>query len=214
MQILTSRFPFPVNQYIALEQLEVTYRTSSLVSNICVHATSQAKQPIAIIFPHAVNLKSAVRAAAAASSSSSSSSSSPSAPSFPDAESDVHLLCSSPAVHDLLLKDLQALAKKAGLKGIEIVQGVVLTPDEWTAESGLLTAAQKVQRKAVERAFNEEISVSLATSSRHPGILPSASSASRPVTDSTLLGVLQGKSRLEDLVLGGYEPVALAGIPL
>ena len=61
-----------------------------------------------------------------------------------------------------MLKDLQALAKKAGLKGIEIVQGVVLTPDEWTAESGLLTAAQKVQRTAIERAFKEQISVSLA----------------------------------------------------
>ncbi len=170
-----------MNQYVALEQLEVTYRTSSLVSNICVHATSQAKQPIAVIFPHAVNLKSAIRAAASSASSaspssssasaSSSSSSSPSAWSgngngygspFPDPESDVHLLCSSPGVHDLVLKDLQGLAKKAGLKGIEIVQGVVLTPDEWTAESGLLTAAQKVQRTAIERAFKEQISVSLA----------------------------------------------------
>jgi len=48
MQILISRFPCPVNQYIVLEQLEVTYRNPSLVSNICVHATSQSKQPIAI----------------------------------------------------------------------------------------------------------------------------------------------------------------------
>ena len=175
----------------------MTYRTSSLVSNICVHATSEAKQPIVIIFPHTANLKSAVRAA-------SSSSSSSSAPSLPDPESDLHLLCSSPAVHDLVLKDLQTLAKKADLKGIELVQGVVLTPDEWTAESGLLTAAQKVQRKAVERAFKEQISVSYC-------VLSSAFSASRPVTDSTLLGVLQGKSRLDDLGLGRYETVVLAG---
>ena len=128
----------------------MTYRTSSLVSNICVHATSHAKQPIAIVFPHAANLKSAVRAASSASGNSSS---------FPDPESDVHLLCSSPAVHGLVLHDLQALAKKAGLKGIEVVQGVVLTPDEWTAEAGLLTAAQKVQRKAIESTFNEQIMV-------------------------------------------------------
>jgi long-chain acyl-CoA synthetase len=67
-------------------------------------------------------------------------------------------------VHDLLLKDLQALAKKAGLKGTEVVQGVVLTPDEWTAESGLLTAAQKVQRKAIERVFKDQILVSWAFS--------------------------------------------------
>lgn len=142
-----------MNQYIALEQLEVTYRTSSLVSNICVHATSQAKQPIAIIFPHAANLKSAIRAAVPSAYGHGSP--------LPDPDSDVHLLCSSPAVRDLLLKDLQALARKASLKGIEVVQGVVLTPDEWTAESGLLTAAQKVQRKAIENAFEDQILVRL-----------------------------------------------------
>jgi len=140
----------------------VTYRTSSLVSNICVHATSQAKQPIAIVFPHAVNLKSAIRAASSASAASGSR------PPLPDPDSDVHLLCSSSAVHDLVLKDLQALAKKAGLKGIEVIQGVVLTPDEWTAESGLLTAAQKVQRKAIERTFNDQISVGLTFSPPAP----------------------------------------------
>ena len=71
-------------------------------------------------------------------------------------------------MHDLVLKDLQALAKKAGLKGIEVIQGVVLTPDEWTAESGLLTAAQKVQRKAIERTFNDQISVGLTFSPPAP----------------------------------------------
>ena len=132
----------------------MTYRTSSLVSNICIHATSDAKQPIAIIFPHAANLASAIRAATATP--------------LPDPASDIHLLCASPAVQDLLLNDLQALAKKANLKGIEVVQGVVFTPDEWTPESGLLTAAQKVQRKAIENAFKDQISVRLSIPLRPP----------------------------------------------
>lgn len=159
--------PLSSFQYVALEQLEATYRTSSLVSNLCVHATSQAKQPIAIVFPHATNLKSAIRAVAPPAPGT--------APSLPDAGSDVHLLCSSPTVHDLVLKDLQALAKKTGLKGIEVVQGVVLTPDEWTAESGLLTAAQKVQRKAIETAFKDQISVRWHFISRIPYLLPTRS---------------------------------------
>jgi long-chain acyl-CoA synthetase len=160
----------------------MTYRTSSLVSNICVHATSQAKQPIAIVFPHAANLKSAVRAASPASGN---------GPSLPDPESDVHLLCSSPAVQDLLLKDLQALAKKTGLKGIEVVQGVVLTPDEWTPEVGLLTAAQKVQRKAVERAFRDQISV------RPMFSLQNSLCSSNDGLICYLTGVLRGESRLD-----------------
>jgi long-chain acyl-CoA synthetase len=155
----------------------MTYRTSSLVSNICVHATSHAKQPIAIVFPHASNLKSAVSAASSSSSSRQSGNDSDS--SLPDAQSDVHLLCDSPAVQELVLKDLQALAKKVGLKGIEVIQGVVLTPDEWTAEVGLLTAAQKVQRKAIERAFKDQILVRWHSLS----YILSSSVSSRPVID-------------------------------
>lgn len=53
------------------------------------------------------------------------------------------------------------MAKKNGFKTIEVVQGVVLAPDEWTPENGLVTAAQKVQRKNVEKAFKDQITVSL-----------------------------------------------------
>lgn len=40
-----------------------------------------------------------------------------------------------------------------------MLKGVVLTPDEWTPESGLVTPAMKVQRVAVGVAFKEEIEV-------------------------------------------------------
>ena len=66
-------------------------------------------------------------------------------------------LCHDPAVADLFLKELNALGKKNGFKPMELLQAVVLTPDEWTPESGLVTAAQKVQRKKVAEAFEKEI---------------------------------------------------------
>jgi len=37
--------------------------------------------------------------------------------------------------------------------------GIILGADEWTPESGLVTAAQKVQRKNVEKAFKAKIDV-------------------------------------------------------
>ena len=46
-----------------------------------------------------------------------------------------------------------------GVKAIEVVQGVVLSPEEWTPDSGLVTGAQKVQRKAVEKKYLAEIKV-------------------------------------------------------
>ena len=47
-------------EYIALERLESVYKACNLVSNMCVHGTSRAKQPIAIVFPHEANLRHAL----------------------------------------------------------------------------------------------------------------------------------------------------------
>ncbi|KIM26596.1 hypothetical protein M408DRAFT_25303 [Serendipita vermifera MAFF 305830] len=130
-------------EYIALERLETTYKTSSLVANACVHATSESKQPIIIVFPHEVHLRDAIKSS--------------NAPNLPSADSDLHKLCDSPAVQSLVFKDLLNVAKKNGFKSIETVQGVVLGADEWTTESGYVTAAQKVQRKNVEKGFKDQI---------------------------------------------------------
>jgi len=130
-------------EYIALERLETTYKTSHYVANLCVHATSESQKPIVILFPHEVHLREALAANA----------------NLPASDTDLHQLCKDPAVQEFYLRDLQAIAKKSGFKTIEVVQGVVLSPEEWTPESGLVTAAQKVQRKAVEKQYLDEIKV-------------------------------------------------------
>jgi long-chain acyl-CoA synthetase len=136
-------------QYIASESLETVYKTSSLVANACLHATSEIKRPIIIVFPHEAYLRSAIKVAASRGNLK-----------LPPADADLHELCATRAVRDLVLKDLVAIAKTNGLKSIEVVQGVVLGADEWTTESGLVTATQKVNRKNVEKAFKDAIAVS------------------------------------------------------
>ena len=121
----------------------MTYKTSHYAANLCVHATSESQKPIVIIFPHEAHLREALAAHAE----------------LPAPDTDLHKLCEDQAVKDFYLKDMQAIAKKNGFKSIEVVQGVVLSPEEWTPESGLVTAAQKVQRKAVEKKYLEEIKV-------------------------------------------------------
>ena len=74
-----------------------------------------------------------------------------------DAHAPLAELCRNRAVADLVLKECNAVGKKNGFKPMELLQAVVLTPDEWTPESGLVTAAQKVQRKKVAEAFEKEI---------------------------------------------------------
>jgi len=130
-------------EYIALERLETTYKTSHYAANLCVHATSESQKPIVILFPHEVHLRELLASNA----------------NLPAPDTDLHKLCEDQSLKEFYLRDLQAIAKKNGFKAIEVVQGVVLSPEEWTPESGLVTAAQKVQRKAVEKKYLEEIKV-------------------------------------------------------
>ncbi|KAJ7040514.1 hypothetical protein C8F04DRAFT_1310939 [Mycena alexandri] len=58
-----------------------------------------------------------------------------------------------PKVAALVLRECNVAGKKA----TETLTAVVLTPDEWTPESGLVTAAQKIQRSAVAKKFDREI---------------------------------------------------------
>ena len=131
-------------QYIALERLESIYKSCNLVSNICVHANPNAKQPMAIIIPHPQHLVHALEGKPGL-----------------DASLPLHDLCRNRAVADLVLKECNAVGKKNGFKPLELLQTVVLTSEEWTPESGLVTAAQKVQRKKVAEAFEKEIKVRL-----------------------------------------------------
>ena len=109
------------------------------MSNICVHATAEATQPIAIIFPNEVHLRA----------------------SLPDEDSGTSLadLCANPKVKALVLKECNATGKKSGFKSIEMLQAVVLTEIEWTPESGLVTAAHKLQRKKIAQKYDAEILV-------------------------------------------------------
>ncbi|KAJ7018032.1 hypothetical protein C8F04DRAFT_1330281 [Mycena alexandri] len=62
-----------------------------------------------------------------------------------------------PKVAALVLRECNAVGKKSGLNATATLTAVVLTPDEWTPGSGLVTAAQKIQRSAIAKKFDREI---------------------------------------------------------
>ncbi|PFH48184.1 hypothetical protein AMATHDRAFT_66061 [Amanita thiersii Skay4041] len=143
-------------EYIALERLEAVYKSCNLVGNICVHATTDAKQPMAIIIPHEAHLRHVLQSsngknsAANTPDNASTSNGNHKDKSLPD-------LCHDATVKSLVLKECNAVGKKNGFKPMELLQAVILTPDEWTPESGLVTAAQKIQRGKIAKAFDAEI---------------------------------------------------------
>ncbi|KAL2856551.1 hypothetical protein BJY01DRAFT_231202 [Aspergillus pseudoustus] len=125
-------------EYIALEKLESVYRSSPVVGNICVYAAEDQDKPIAIIVPVEIALKKVA--------------------SDNGIEGDtVETLVHNEKLKAIVLKQLQTLGRNSGLRGIEIINGVVLSEEEWTPQNGFTTAAQKLQRKKIVARFQKDI---------------------------------------------------------
>ncbi|GAA6008643.1 hypothetical protein JCM10207_007189 [Rhodosporidiobolus poonsookiae] len=124
-------------EYIALERLESAYRACEYVAAIMVHADSNANRPMAVIYPHEANLKTLA--------------------SQHGVSGDLSTMAHDQGIRDAVLKSLNAAGKKHGFKALEQLQTVVITDEEWTPHNGLLTAAQKLNRKAILTKYKKDI---------------------------------------------------------
>ncbi|KAI0169326.1 long-chain-fatty-acid-CoA ligase [Hypoxylon sp. FL1284] len=122
-------------EYVALEKLEAVYRGSAYVNNLMVYGDSAEPRAVAVISPAEKPLADLAK-------------------SLGVDHAHAH---SDPNVLDAVHKDLVAVGRKAGLTALEIVAGVVLVEDEWTPANGLVTATQKVNRRALKDAYNKQI---------------------------------------------------------
>ncbi|KAH9885039.1 long-chain-fatty-acid-CoA ligase [Xylariomycetidae sp. FL2044] len=123
-------------EYIALEKLEAVYRGSQYVHNLMVYGDSTQPRAIAVIAPNEKPLMDLAQSLGV------------------DIHHHPH---SDPRLLDAVLKDLVAVGKKAGLNPLELVGGVVLVEDEWAPTTGLVTATQKVNRRAITKAYRDKI---------------------------------------------------------
>lgn len=103
-------------EYIALEKLESVYRACPVVGNICVYAAQDKNKPVAIVVPNEAALKDAASQAGVKAS-------------------DLEDLCKDDQVNKIVLQEMQSTGKKGGLTGIEIIEGVVLSHEEWTPQN-------------------------------------------------------------------------------
>ena len=72
-------------------------------------------------------------------------------------------LCNDNAVKTAFCKHLMEFGLSNGLQKFEIPKKVTLVLDEWTPDTGLVTAAMKLKRKEVERFYNDQITQMYAT---------------------------------------------------
>lgn len=103
-------------EYIALEKLESIYRSSPVVANICVYAAEDQNKPVAIIVPVEAQLRKLAQENGIEGDS---------------LENLVH----NEQLKSIVLKELQQAGKAGGLRGIEIVDGVVMSDEEWNPQN-------------------------------------------------------------------------------
>jgi long-chain acyl-CoA synthetase len=103
-------------EYIALEKLESIYRSAHVVGNICIYAAPDQAKPVAIIVPVEAALLELAKSNGIQGES---------------LESLVH----NEKLNSIVLKELQAAGKAGGLRGFEIIDGVVLSDEEWTPQN-------------------------------------------------------------------------------
>lgn len=105
--------------------------------NICVYADGEREFPIAIVFPFAKAVQNWADKTGE--------------------KGNFHELCEKPKLQAAILASLTDAAKAGKLKGIEVVQRVIVTAEEWTPENDMLTAAMKLKRANIVARFKKDI---------------------------------------------------------
>ncbi|VVT56392.1 uncharacterized protein SAPINGB_P005035 [Magnusiomyces paraingens] len=115
-------------EYIALEKLESLYRSNQYIINICVYADEFRVKPIAIVVTNPANVEKLASELGV------------------EHHEDI---AHDPKVKSAIEKSMLQTGKDAGLKGIELILGTVISHVEWTPQNGFLTSAQKLDRKKI-----------------------------------------------------------------
>lgn len=94
--------------------MESIYRSATVVANICVYAASDKPKPIAIIVPAEPALKKLAEENGIEGNG-------------------IEDLVHNKKLNSIVLKEMQAAGRGGGLTGMEIIDGVVMSDEEWNS---------------------------------------------------------------------------------
>lgn len=139
--------------------MESLYRAAAVVANICVYADQSKTKPVAIIVP----VEAALKRLAADNR----------------IDGELEQLVHDRKLNSIVLKELIAAGRKGGLAGAELIQGVVMSDEEWTPQNvsfyllwqewwddilttpltiqQLVTSAQKLNRRGILTKYKSDI---------------------------------------------------------
>ncbi|XP_014219278.1 long-chain-fatty-acid--CoA ligase 4 isoform X2 [Copidosoma floridanum] len=127
-----------LGEYVSLGKVEAELKTCPLVENICIYGDPSKDYTVALIVPHHVHLEELASKHGITYSS------------FED-------LCNNSEIEKLVLNVLVDYSKKCNLLKFEVPGAVKLVTETWSPDMGLVTAAFKLKRKAVQERYQHEI---------------------------------------------------------
>ncbi|KAL3700414.1 hypothetical protein R1sor_018436 [Riccia sorocarpa] len=125
-------------EYVSLGKVESVMMGSHYLDNCMVHADPFHAYAVAIIVPNQPSLESWAKQAGIT---------------FDTYED----LCGKKEAEQEVLSDIGKVCKKGKLEKFEIPAKVKLLSEPWTPETGLVTAALKIKREAIRKAFAEDL---------------------------------------------------------
>ncbi|XP_015588101.1 long-chain-fatty-acid--CoA ligase 4 isoform X2 [Cephus cinctus] len=128
-----------LGEYVSLGKVEAELKTCPVVENICVYGDSNKAYTVALVVPSHRNLEEIAANLGITATS-------------------LEELCNNPRIEKAVLQELVEQAKKCKLQRFEIPGAVKLCPEQWSPDMGLVTAAFKLKRKAVQDRYQHEIS--------------------------------------------------------
>nr|XP_050860088.1 fatty acid CoA ligase Acsl3 isoform X1 [Vespula vulgaris] len=127
-----------LGEYVSLGKVETELKTCPVVENICVYGDGSKNYTVALVVPNHHILEEIASNIGIVGKS------------FEE-------LCEHPLVEKAVLEELIEHSKKCQLQKFEIPGAVKLCPEQWSPDMGLVTAAFKLKRKAVQERYQHEI---------------------------------------------------------
>ncbi|KAG7205605.1 hypothetical protein KM043_007568 [Ampulex compressa] len=127
-----------LGEYVSLGKVEAELKTCPVVENICVYGDANKAYTVALVVPNQHSLEEIASNLGISGKS-------------------LEELCNDPQVEKAVLQELVEQAKKCKLQRFEIPGAVKLCSEQWSPDMGLVTAAFKLKRKAVQERYQHEI---------------------------------------------------------
>ncbi|XP_066584617.1 fatty acid CoA ligase Acsl3 isoform X1 [Prorops nasuta] len=127
-----------LGEYVSLGKVEAELKTCPVVENICVYGDAHKAYTVALVVPNPQKLEEMAAEHGITGKS-------------------LEELCSDARIEKAILQELVEQAKKCNLQRFEVPGAVKLCAEQWSPDMGLVTAAFKLKRKAVQERYQHEI---------------------------------------------------------